>query len=177
MPSRKPTLSAWRRMVHEALQRPDIPPPLCAANDREPNQQAGPSPPAVPPPAPAPALVEAVARLLAERQAPLSPLLALRIRELLYDAVLADGVETALWHEGLLGDAGSKGKFVHPGVDALGKARDRMRKALGELEELLDRLGAPSERGFVDHMKPLLEKARGAVDEAMDDAEAADDAS
>lgn len=50
-------------------------------------------------------------------------------------------------------------------ADAAGKARERMRKAMKDLEEYCSRNGVAAGGGIADIMKPILEKANNALQE------------
>lgn len=50
-------------------------------------------------------------------------------------------------------------------ADAAGKARERMRKAMKDLEEYCARNGVSAGGGIADIMKPILEKANNALQE------------
>ena len=57
---------------------------------------------------------------------------------------------------------------LEPGVvEAVGKARDRLRKAIKEFEDMVSVAGPPSALSFADSMKPILERADGVLEEAM----------
>ena len=50
-------------------------------------------------------------------------------------------------------------------IEAIGKARERARKAIKELEEHCAKRETPINIGLADYMKPLIEKAGGILDE------------
>lgn len=50
-------------------------------------------------------------------------------------------------------------------IEAIGKARERTRKAIKELEEHCAKRGAPMNIGLADYMKPIIEKAGGILDD------------
>lgn len=52
-------------------------------------------------------------------------------------------------------------------VDAIGKASEKRRKAMSELELYLGKTSAPSEIGLPDLMKPIMKKAEGVFEEAL----------
>jgi len=64
-------------------------------------------------------------------------------------------------------DAGD-GKLDAPAVEAVGKARDRLRKATKEFEDMLGDAGRAAERSFADSMKPILERAGGVLEDAIE---------
>lgn len=61
-----------------------------------------------------------------------------------------------------------RGGKLDPGaIEAVGKARDRLRKATKEFEDMVADAVPPPELGFADSMKPILERADGVLEEAM----------
>jgi hypothetical protein len=52
--------------------------------------------------------------------------------------------------------------------EALGKAQERLRKAVKELEEYYARTGSPIEIGLADLMKPVLKRAEGVLEDALE---------
>lgn len=59
------------------------------------------------------------------------------------------------------------GKLDPGAIEAVGKARDRLRKATKEFEDMVADAGPPPELSFADSMKPILERADGVLEEAM----------
>ncbi len=51
-------------------------------------------------------------------------------------------------------------------AEAVGKARERMRKAMKELEDFCDRAGKPIEEGLADTVKPIMKKTEGLAEKA-----------
>lgn len=60
-----------------------------------------------------------------------------------------------------------EGKLEGSAVEAVGKARERLRKALKEFEAMVGEESDAAGRGFADSMKPILERADGVLEEAM----------
>ena len=52
-------------------------------------------------------------------------------------------------------------------ADAIGKTRERMRKAMKELEDYCTRAGTPIDAGIADIMKPIVKKADGVLEEIL----------
>ncbi|HOZ48071.1 MAG TPA: hypothetical protein PLO37_21050 [Candidatus Hydrogenedentes bacterium] len=52
-------------------------------------------------------------------------------------------------------------------IDAAGRARERLRKAMKELEDYCTRAGAPIDQGIAGLMKPILKKAEGVIEDAL----------
>ncbi len=52
-------------------------------------------------------------------------------------------------------------------ADAIGKARERMRKAMKELEDYCTHAGTPIDAGIADIMKPIVKKADGVIEETL----------
>jgi len=59
------------------------------------------------------------------------------------------------------------GKLELGMIEAVGKARDRLRKAIKEFEDMVSAAGPPPALSFADLMKPILERADGVLEEAM----------
>lgn len=55
-------------------------------------------------------------------------------------------------------------------IDALGKARERYRKAMNEMDAMIERLGVPPSRGLADQMKELMHRTEGVIEAALSDA-------
>lgn len=52
-------------------------------------------------------------------------------------------------------------------IEAAGKARERMRKAVKELEESCARAGTPIAVGIADTVRPLLKRSQGVIEDAV----------
>jgi hypothetical protein len=52
-------------------------------------------------------------------------------------------------------------------AEAAGKARERLRKAMKELEDSCAKAGTPIEKGLADRMRPLLKRAEGVLEESL----------
>ena len=55
-----------------------------------------------------------------------------------------------------------------PLLDALGKAWERVRKAMRELGDTCAKMGTPIDIGLADIIKPVLQKAEGVLDDATE---------
>lgn len=55
---------------------------------------------------------------------------------------------------------------LHPGVEALAKTWERLRKAMKELTEACEAEGTPLGKGLADTMKPILKRAEGVLEDA-----------
>lgn len=87
-----------------------------------------------------------------------SPLLALRVGDVAVSYVLVRRLEALL--------DGNEGETPDAVVEKVSRARERMRKAMKELEEACAKQGTPIDTGLADLMKPLLVKAKGLEEEA-----------
>ncbi len=76
------------------------------------------------------------------------------------DALLADAQANA--------EADAKGPPQLSLFDAAGKAHERMRKAMKELEDYCNKAGTPIDVGLADIMKPIIEKAEGVLEDALE---------
>lgn len=52
--------------------------------------------------------------------------------------------------------------------EALGKAQERLRKAVKDLEEYYTKTGSPIDIGLADLMKPVLKRAEGVLEDALE---------
>ncbi len=76
------------------------------------------------------------------------------------DALLADAQANA--------ESEAKGPPQLSLFDAAGKAHERMRKAMKELEDYCNKAGTPVDVGLADIMKPIIEKAEGVLEDALE---------
>ncbi len=60
-----------------------------------------------------------------------------------------------------------KPRAVDPFFEAAGKARDRWRKTLKELEDYCNRVGTPAGQGVAEMLKPVFKKADGVLADAL----------
>lgn len=119
--------------------------------------------------------VDALEALLAERGVPLTPLILLRLEDLVGAWLAARRIESHLWASGVFTaeapkrgqEAADAGVAVSSLVDHAGKARERTRKAMKDLEEACEKLGTPIDQGLADAVKPLLEQSHGVLDDAL----------
>lgn len=95
----------------------------------------------------------------------------LRVNDVLVMYLLARRAEEALC------GAGPGVKNDKPGAkrgpdasafDGCGRAYERLRKAMKELEEACARAGKPIDAGIADVMKPILKKAEGVLQDALE---------
>lgn len=103
--------------------------------------------------------VTRVARQLRARGVADSPMLCLRIGDVAVTWILARRLEAALSPDPA---APSPAAATPAQADAVGKNRERLRKAIKELEEFCERNGAPVETGLADIVRPMLRKVEGA---------------
>jgi len=119
--------------------------------------------------------VDALETLLAERGVPLTPLILLRLEDLTTAWLAARRIEAVLWDTGVFTETptrrGHEAEASHAAVSALvehaGKARERTRKAMKDLEEACEKLGTPIDQGLADQVKPLLEQSAGVLEDAL----------
>ena len=53
-------------------------------------------------------------------------------------------------------------------TEALGKAHERGRKAMKDLQDHLEKMGSPTDIALADLMKPVLKKAAGVLEDALE---------
>jgi hypothetical protein len=101
--------------------------------------------------------VRGVGKLLEERGVVENPLLVLRVSDIVVSWLLARRMEAGL--EG--GPEGEAARTTSAQAEAIGKSRERLRKAIKELEEYCERAGTPIDRGLADLMKPVIQQIQG----------------
>lgn len=87
-----------------------------------------------------------------------SPLLILRVDDIAVSWLLTRRMEAGLGP----GDDGETSRTSAAQADAIGKSRERLRKAIKELEEYCERAGTPIDTGLADRMKPVIHEVQGA---------------
>lgn len=119
-------------------------------------------------------------RAVFERQGVVeTPLLILRMEDVLANYLLVGRAErisetgparTANRKEGGTEVAERNTEPHAPGLDEhIGKARERLRKSMKELEESCAKAGTPIDAGLADVMRPILKKAEGVLEGALRD--------
>jgi len=86
-----------------------------------------------------------------------TPLLGVRLRDIAVCHLLVLRVEDALLQE----DADTvdpKGSLPTVVAEAIGKAQERTRKAMKELEEYCVKAGTPIDQGLADMMRPIIRR-------------------
>lgn len=92
-----------------------------------------------------------------------SPLVALRVEDVIVSYLVVRRLETAFTEPTTPEEA----KAAAAGIEAAGKARERLRKAMKELEEACAKAGTPIDDGIAGQMKPLLLKTVGVLEDAL----------
>lgn len=103
-------------------------------------------------------LVRGIAKLLKARGVAENPLLALRVNEVAVTWLVSRRVEAGLAPED---DTSAAPRTSPAQAEAIGKARERLRKAIRELEEYCERAGTPIDQGLADLMKPVIQQIQG----------------
>ncbi len=96
-----------------------------------------------------------------------TPLLVLHAEHAILSYLIVRRVEARL-NDGLEMEHDPPKRPLDPVLDAVGKARERWRKAMKELEEYCAKAGTPIDRGLADIMKPILKKAEGVYEDAVE---------
>lgn len=99
-----------------------------------------------------------------------TPLLGLRLRDVAVCHLLVLRVEAALLQEDGL-ELDPKAALPTAVAEAIGKAQERCRKAMRELEEYCVKAGTPIDQGIADVMRPIIRQM--GCPEAPQDAEGA----
>lgn len=92
-----------------------------------------------------------------------SPLVALRLEDVIAARIHVHRVEVGMGSLEISEDT----KAVVVLIEAAGKARERMRKAMKEFEDACAKAGTPIDRGLADQLKPLLQKTAGVIEDAL----------
>lgn len=87
-----------------------------------------------------------------------TPLVVLRVHDVLSSFLDVLGAEEAL---------AAVDEPRTAAVESAAKARERLRKAMKELEESCERLGSPIGKGLADAMKPILKASEGVLEDAL----------
>lgn len=101
----------------------------------------------------------AIRRFFKARGVQETPLLALRVIDLGIHGLLVRRLESAL--SPTIEENGEVTMTVSgPTADHIGKARERLRKSIRELEDACARLGSPVDVGLADELLPLVRKTK-----------------
>lgn len=101
--------------------------------------------------------VEGVEGMLKDRGVTENPLLVLRLSDIVVSWLLSRRLE-----DGLGGGAADEApRTTSAQAEAVGKSRERLRKAIKELEEYCERAGTPIDTGLADRMKPVIQQIQG----------------
>lgn len=103
-------------------------------------------------------LVEDMAEFLKSHGVRQTPLVALRVHDVLSSFLDVLHAEEAL-------AVSDEPKTA--AIESAAKARERLRKAMKELEESCERLGSPISKGLADAMKPILQASEGVLEDAL----------
>lgn len=98
-----------------------------------------------------------VGKLLRDRGVVENPLLVLRVNDVVVSWLLARRMEAGLG----AGEEGESPRTTSAQAEAIGKSRERLRKAIKELEEYCARAGTPIDTGLADLMKPVIQQIQG----------------
>jgi len=139
-------------------------------------------------------LVAGFETLLESRSVEPSPFVVLRMHDVITQYRVARSIERAVFSDGVVGEEVTEDKstngeqngsnengrkrsstpkhdlgsvVLHPGVEPLAKAWDRMRKALNELEGVCGKDAVDHVVSLADLATPILERADGVLEEAV----------
>ncbi len=94
-----------------------------------------------------------------------SPFFALHLQDLLSTWITVNRIEEHLWEKGVvLKDEGGK---INPLVEVVGKARERLRRSMKDLEDLSAKSGQGLAEGLPDQFRRLMKRAEAIIEEAM----------
>ncbi len=107
-------------------------------------------------------------RYLRSRGIQPSPSVAMRLEDVFVSYFIARRAEDPLRQVGLLPDVDDKGRGVTNKLDASNKARDRLRKAIKDLEDACPDAAASTGADLAAVLKPLIKKADAVLAEVFD---------
>lgn len=110
-------------------------------------------------------LVDRIRVLFKARGVADTPLVALRVDDLCVSFLLTKRAEQELAFPAEAEDA-KKGAAA-AAVEAVGRARERLRKSMKELEEACAKMGAPVDIGVADLVKPLMKRGQEVLEEGV----------
>ncbi len=104
-------------------------------------------------------LVAAIRRLFRARGVGESPLLGMRVADVGVHCLIARRLELGLTPR--VDEEGQVCQEISGAqADQIGKARERLRKAIRELEDACARLGTPVDQGLADQLLPAMRKTQ-----------------
>ena len=113
--------------------------------------------------------VRQLEKLIRRRGAEPTLLLSLRAEELVVAWLTARRIEDALRTEGVCRPNEDGPSALHPLVEALGKARDRLRRVIKEFEDALPAQAPPqAAKGLAEQVAPLLKLGADYLDRPID---------
>jgi hypothetical protein len=134
------------------------------------------------------AFVSGMGALLELRGVTLTPTLIMRIEDVVHSHILVGRLEMDIWQKGVVFTppvpeedeqnttsrrrTASQKEYINPAVEALGKARERLRKAMKELEDNCGTVAAPTQRNLAEEVLPLLKKGEGVMAEVLEESQA-----
>lgn len=115
--------------------------------------------------------VAQMCRFLEDRQIEQTPLLLIQMQDVLAQLLVSRQIDGALNSGGALGTklqaAGDGRSRALTLVEAAGKSRERLRRAMKDLSDATKTAGSPAHQSLAEVMKPILKKAQGALEEAL----------
>jgi hypothetical protein len=107
--------------------------------------------------------VAGLRRFFKQRGVAENPLIVLRVEDLCFSLLLARRAEEALPTENEITKKTSE--RTPSAIEVAGRARERLRKAMKELEEACAKLGTPVDTGLADRMKSIMQRSVGVIEE------------
>lgn len=122
------------------------------------------------------AFCAAIERARRARKLPPNPGLLYRVEEVLSMYWLAKRIERRVWSDLANAEPESDARpaGVHPCLEPLGKAWERYRKAMRELEAFLGVQPATRPAGLPGAAQPILKRTEGVLEESLDSGDASD---
>ncbi|MBI1319852.1 MAG: hypothetical protein GC168_13055 [Candidatus Hydrogenedens sp.] len=107
--------------------------------------------------------VSKMARQLRQRGVPETPLLVVRVNDAMVSFLLARRAESVLGFG--INEDGTPLSPTPGAYDLVGKAHERLRRSVRELEDYCTRAGRPIDVGIADKLQPLMQATRALTEQ------------
>ncbi|MFP4502918.1 MAG: hypothetical protein ACLFTT_18140 [Candidatus Hydrogenedentota bacterium] len=98
----------------------------------------------------------------------LTPLIVLRTEDVIVSHLMVRRIEHGLAESGAAELETKEQRATRAAIiEAAGKARERLRKAMKDLEDACTKAGTPIDTGLADRLRPLLQQAEGTIEDAL----------
>jgi hypothetical protein len=114
-------------------------------------------------------IAEAMLALFEEYGVAMTPLVVMRLEDVLSSYLVVRRLQQAMWLTETEEQESARASVaaMAAAAEPLAKARERLRKAMKELEDLCAKAGTPIDVGLAERVQPLLERTKGVLDDAL----------